>query len=199
MTTSLHAVAVFCGARPGNDPACRAAASALGRGLAEAGITLVYGGGRVGMMGALADAALAFGGKVIGVIPDFLTRQEIAHHGLTELIVTDSMHSRKQRMASLSDAFVALPGGLGTFDELIEIITWRQLGLHDKPVLICGVSGGAGTASPTPFRALIEAAVTAGFAGPETFDLFEITEGIPALLGRLTHLARPNHTSSDRL
>ena len=146
----IHSVAVFCGARAGSAPVFRQAATALGRGLAEAGIRLVLGGGRIGLMGAVADAALASGGAVTGVIPDFLTRAEVAHPGVRDMVVTDSMHSRKQRMFELSDAFVSLPGGLGTLDETVEIITWRQLRLHAKPVLLCDVAGSAG-----PFLAMI--------------------------------------------
>ena len=132
-----------------------------GTGWREAGIRLVYGGGRIGLMGVMADAALAAGGTVLGVIPEFLTRREVAHEGITELVVTASMHSRKQRMFEAADAFVSLPGGLGTLDETIEIITWRQLGLHAKPILICDVAGSA-----APFLATIEAAIAADFAAP---------------------------------
>jgi len=180
---TIQTVAVFCGAHPGHDPACRAAASELGRGMAQADIRLVYGGGRVGLMGALADAALAAGGQVIGVIPEFLIRWEVAHDGLTEQIVTDSMHTRKRRMFELSDAFVALPGGLGTLDEIIEIMTWRQLKLHDKPVLVCDVGGSA-----APLQAVIEAAIAAGFARPETRLLFERIDGVKATIERLRQL-----------
>jgi uncharacterized protein (TIGR00730 family) len=181
--SDIHAVAVFCGSRTGNDPAYRAAAQMLGHGLAEAGIRLVYGGGRIGLMGIMADAALAAGGKVTGVIPEFLTRREVAHATITELIVTDSMHSRKQRMFEASDAFISLPGGLGTLDETIEIITWRQLGLHAKPILICDVAGSA-----APFRATIEAAIAADFADPAARELYEVVDGVPAVLHRLAHL-----------
>ena len=180
---NIHAVAVFCGSRPGNDPAYRAAAQALGRGLAEAGIRLVYGGGRIGLMGVLADAALEAGGTVIGVIPEFLTQREVAHRGVTEMVVTDSMHSRKQRMFEAADAFISLPGGTGTLDETVEIITWRQLRLHAKPVLICDVAGSA-----APFMATIEAAIAADFAYPGTLELFEVLNGVPAVLERLSHL-----------
>src|SRR5205807_2470705 len=119
----VRTVAVFCGSRPGTLPEFHASAAALGRGLGRAGLRLVYGGGRIGLMGALADAALAAGGEVIGVIPEFLTRLEVAHDGVAELIVTDSMHVRKHRMFELADAFVTLPGGLGTLDETVEILT----------------------------------------------------------------------------
>jgi uncharacterized protein (TIGR00730 family) len=188
----LQTVAVFCGAHAGHDPAWRAAASELGRGMARAGIRLVYGGGRVGLMGALADAALAAGGQVIGVIPDFLISWEVAHDGLTEQIVTDSMHTRKRRMFELSDAFVSLPGGLGTLDEIIEIMTWRQLKLHDKPVLVCDVAGSA-----APLQAVIEAAIAAGFARPETRLLFERIDGVTATIERLRqlHAARSGATA----
>jgi hypothetical protein len=181
----VHSVAVFCGSRAGNDPAYRAAAQALGHGLAEAGIRLVFGGGRIGLMGIMADAALAAGGAVLGVIPEFLTRREVAHEGITELVVTDSMHSRKQRMFEAADAFISLPGGLGTLDETIEIITWRQLGLHAKPILICDVGGSA-----APFLATIEAAIAAEFADPAARGLYEVMDGVPAALQRLAHLYR---------
>jgi uncharacterized protein (TIGR00730 family) len=190
----IHAVAVFCGSRAGNDPAHRAAAKALGRGLATAGIRLVYGGGRIGLMGVLADAALAAGGKVTGVIPEFLTRREVAHAGITELIVTSSMHSRKQRMFEAADAFVSLPGGLGTLDETMEIITWHQLGLHRKPVLVCDVAGSA-----APFIAMIDAVIAAGFADAAARKLYEVIDGIPAVLQRLVHLQRAKRGTAARL
>ena len=183
--TDIHAVAVFCGSRAGNDPAYHAAAQALGQGLAEAGIRLVYGGGRIGLMGVMADAAVTAGGTVIGVIPEFLMRREVAHAGITDLVVTDTMHSRKQRMFEASDAFISLPGGLGTLDETIEIITWRQLGLHAKPILICDVAGSA-----APFLATIEVAIAAEFADPAARELYEVVDGVPALLQRLAHLHR---------
>ena len=184
----IHAVAVFCGSRSGNDPAYRDAAQALGQGLARAGLRLVYGGGRIGLMGVLADAALAEGGTVTGVIPEFLTRREVAHAGITELVVTDSMHSRKQRMFQAADAFISLPGGLGTLDETIEIITWRQLRLHAKPILICDVAGSA-----APFLAVIDAAIAADFAAPEARQLYEVLDGVPAALRRLSRL----HPTAD--
>jgi uncharacterized protein (TIGR00730 family) len=190
----IHAVAVFCGSRSGNDPAYRTAAQALGRGLADAGIRLVYGGGRIGLMGVLADAALASGGLVTGVIPEFLTRREVAHPAITELIVTDSMHSRKQRMFEAADAFISLPGGLGTLDETIEIITWRQLGLHAKPVLICDVIGSA-----APFLAAIEATIAADFADAEARRFYEVLDNVPAVLQLLAHLHRAARGNAARL
>jgi uncharacterized protein (TIGR00730 family) len=130
------AICVFCGSRPGVNPAYRAAAESLGKTFAERGIELVYGGGNVGLMGIVADACLAAGGKVVGVIPRALLEWEVGHEGLSRLEVVDSMHSRKARMAELADGFIALPGGLGTFEELFEILTWAQLGFHNKPVAL---------------------------------------------------------------
>jgi len=137
----LRSVCVFCGSNPGLNPEYAEAAQAFGRALAEQGLTLVYGGGNVGLMGAVADAALAAGGNVVGVIPSFLKDKEVAHLGVSELIVTHSMHERKAKMAELSDAFVALPGGLGTFEELFEMLTWSQLHIHAKPVALYNVNG----------------------------------------------------------
>ncbi|GGJ97990.1 LOG family protein [Pseudomonas matsuisoli] len=131
---TLRSVCVFCGANPGNDPSYKETAEALGRRIAERGLTLVYGGGKVGLMGLVADAAMAAGGEVIGIIPRSLQDAEIGHTGLTRLEVVDGMHARKARMAELSDAFIALPGGLGTLEELFEVWTWGQLGYHAKPM-----------------------------------------------------------------
>jgi uncharacterized protein (TIGR00730 family) len=180
MPVAARAVAVFCGSRTGHDPAALTAARALGQGLAASGITLVYGGGRVGLMGAVADAALAGGGRVIGVIPDFLTRREVAHEGLTELHITDSMHSRKQLMFTVADAFVTLPGGFGTLDETMEILTWAQLDQHGKPVFICNIGGWA-----APLLAALRATVAQGYASAESLELFEVVDEVPALLARL--------------
>lgn len=138
---SLVSVCVFCGASTGNQPIYREAAVALGRELAERKLTLVYGGGAVGLMGIVADAALAAGGQVIGIIPQSLEHAEIGHKGLTRLEVVDGMHARKARMAELSDAFIALPGGLGTLEELFEVWTWGQLGYHSKPLGLLEVNG----------------------------------------------------------
>jgi uncharacterized protein (TIGR00730 family) len=138
---SLKSVCVFCGASPGARPIYREAAENLGRSLAERGLTLVYGGGAVGLMGLVADAALAAGGEVIGIIPQSLERAEIGHPGLSRLEVVDGMHARKARMAELADAFIALPGGLGTLEELFEVWTWGQLGYHAKPIGLLEVDG----------------------------------------------------------
>ncbi len=181
--SAIKSVAVFCGSRVGTSPEYAAAMRELGQGLAAAGIRLVYGGGRIGLMGIVADAAVAAGGEVAGVIPDFLQRLEVAHQGLTELEITDTMHTRKKRMSDIADAFVTMPGGLGTLDETIEIITWRQLKLHDKPILICDIAGSA-----RPLLAAIEASVEMGFASPSALDLYEAVDGVPAVLARLTEL-----------
>lgn len=138
---TVRSICVFCGASPGADPIYRQAAEALGRHLAEQDLRVVYGGGAVGLMGVVADAAMAAGGEVVGVIPQSLERAEIGHTGLTRLEVVDTMHTRKARMAELSDAFIALPGGLGTLEELFEVWTWGQLGYHSKPLGLLDVNG----------------------------------------------------------
>jgi len=138
---SLKSVCVFCGASPGARPIYHEAAAQLGCHIAERGLTLVYGGGAVGLMGVVADAALAAGGEVIGIIPQSLERAEIGHKGLSRLEVVDGMHARKARMAELADAFIALPGGLGTLEELFEVWTWGQLGYHAKPLGLLEVEG----------------------------------------------------------
>jgi uncharacterized protein (TIGR00730 family) len=139
----LKSVCVFCGANPGNRPVLAATARAMGEALARRGITLVFGGGRVGLMGAVSAAARAAGGRVVGVIPAALQKKELAYDGgdLSELIVVRSMHERKARMAELADGFVALPGGYGTFEEICEMITWAQLGIHRKPCGVVNVDG----------------------------------------------------------
>jgi uncharacterized protein (TIGR00730 family) len=173
-------VAVFCGSRYGTLDAYRAACVQLGQGLATAGMRLVYGGGQVGLMGVIADAVIEGGGEVLGIIPGFLQRREVAHLGPVALVVTDSMHDRKRQMFEAADAFVTMPGGLGTFDETIEITTWRQLGLHDKPVLICDIEGWA-----QPYVAMMDAAIRNGFASPDTRRLYEVIPNVPALMARL--------------
>jgi uncharacterized protein (TIGR00730 family) len=137
----LSAVCVFCGSNPGADPVYEQTARRMGELLASRAITVVYGGGRVGLMGAIAEAALGAGGKVIGVIPQALKRRELASEELTELHVVKTMHERKQLMADLSDGFVAMPGGFGTFEEFCEIVTWAQLGMHAKPCALLNVKG----------------------------------------------------------
>ena len=137
----IQTVAVFCASADGARPLYRAAAEELGRGLAERGLGLVYGGARVGLMQAVAEAALAAGGHVVGVIPEVLVDLEVAHEGLSELHVTSTMHTRKELIGRRSDAFVALPGGYGTFEELFEVLAWQTLRLHDKPIVLVNVEG----------------------------------------------------------
>jgi len=190
----IRSVAVFCGSRVGFDPAYAAAAAALGAGLAAAGIRLVYGGGGVGLMGIVADAALAAGGEILGIIPEFLQRREVAHAGVGDMVVSDTMHDRKRRMFDAADAFVTMPGGLGTFDETIEITTWRQLALHDKPILICDVAGWA-----QPYLASLQAAVDQGFAGAECLRLYEVLPDVDAVLARLAALTSPGAGQPERV
>lgn len=142
---TIKSLGVFCGSSPGSDPAYAAAARELGVLLAERGIRLIYGGGDVGLMGEIADATLQAGGQVEGIIPNFLMEKEVGHRGLTRLHLVDTMHERKALMAELSDAFVAMPGGLGTMEEIFEVWTWLQLALHNKP---CGLLNVAGFYDP---------------------------------------------------
>jgi uncharacterized protein (TIGR00730 family) len=159
-------VCVFCGSSLGNDASFVHAARELGQSLARDGYQLVYGGSSVGLMGRLADAALGAGGRVIGVRPNWLFRREPPHAGLTRLYEVESMHERKQLMLDLSDAFVALPGGLGTFDELFEVASWAQLSLHNKPVIVVDINGFW-----TPLFDLIRHAERTGFVGPSEAGL----------------------------
>ncbi|OHX11762.1 TIGR00730 family Rossman fold protein [Chromobacterium sphagni] len=175
--SKIKAICLFCGSNKGAKPEYEAAARDFGRTLAEQGVTLVYGAGKVGLMGVAADAALAAGGRVVGVIPEFLKAKEVAHLGLSELHVTETMHQRKALMAELSDGFIALPGGFGTFDELFEILTWAQLSVHDKPV---GVLDAAGFFQP--LRALAQHAVAEGFVPPGNMDLFRIDASLQSIL-----------------
>jgi uncharacterized protein (TIGR00730 family) len=175
----MKSVCVFCGSSPGRDPIHAEAARALGRTLAARGLTLIYGGGATGLMGLVADAALAAGGQVTGIIPRGLERRELAHRGLTRLEVVGSMHERKARMAALAEGFVALPGGMGTLEELAEILTWAQLGLHARPVGLLDVGGYY-----EPLVAFFDRAVTAGFLRPEHRALLAVERDPAALLAR---------------
>ena len=154
----IRSVCVFCGSSGGSRPAYAAAARQVGERLARRGLRLVYGGGRVGLMGAVADGALAAGGAVIGVIPEALMRRELAHAGLTELYVVASMHERKALMAEAADAFIALPGGYGTLEEFCEVLTWAQLGIHRKPIGLLNVAGYF-----DPLIAMLEHGIQSGF------------------------------------
>jgi len=177
---ALRAVCVFCGSSLPADPRYRDAARALGALIARRGVDLVYGGGGVGLMGELADAALGSGGRVIGVIPAGLFAREVGHTGLTELHEVASMHERKQLMYDLSDAFIALPGGLGTLDELAEVATWSQLGLHSKPVALLDVGGFW-----EPLVALLDQMTGVGLLQPAGRDLIQRTHSAEEALGVL--------------
>lgn len=221
----IRAIAVFCGSRLGRDPRFIAAADRLGRLFGEAGMRLVYGGGRIGLMGRIADACLAAGGQVTGVIPRFLAEREVAHTNVADMRMVEAqrirtggrpanaagtgedggpdmpieerefeinaMHIRKAWMAAEADAFVMLPGGLGTLDETIEILTWRQLGLHEKPIVLCDIAGSA-----RPLVAAIDAAIEAGFAEPSVRALFAVADGPDAVLPLLASLTSPSHASA---
>lgn len=180
MTLRLRRVCVFCGSNTGSDAAFAAAARALGEALVRDGRHLVYGGGRVGLMGVLADAVLAGGGTVTGVIPESLAAREVAHRGLTQLRIVTSMHTRKALMSELADAFVALPGGFGTLDELFEIVTWAQLGMHTKPIGLLDVNGYYGSLLAFADRCLAD-----GFVRPEHRDLLLVDTSAERLLARL--------------
>lgn len=192
--SAIKSLAVFCGSRVGVNPVYAQAGRELGHGLAQAGVRLVYGGGRIGIMGVVADAVLEAGGTVLGVIPEFLKQWEVEHQGVQKMIVTDSMHVRKTHLYEESDAFLTMPGGLGTFDETFEIITWRQLRLHDKPILLCDIAGWAG-----PLVATIDHAIQQGFADPGCRNLFEVLDGVPAVLERLRTLPPGKGGPGDRL
>ena len=176
----IENIAVFCGSRSNVRPSFRHGAKALGAILAQENIRLVYGGGAVGMMGIIADSVLENGGKVLGVIPEFLDTFEIGHQGVTELVITGSMHERKQMMADKSQAFIVMPGGLGTLDETFEILTWKQLQLHSKPVIICNLEGYW-----TPLLAIIKHQIRENFAKPDDENLFQVVTDVAAILPAL--------------
>jgi uncharacterized protein (TIGR00730 family) len=182
----VRRVCVYCGSAGRVAESYRQAARDLGAGLARAGIELVYGGGRVGLMGLCADAVLAGGGRVTGIIPAHLHDVEVGHHGLSELLVTESMHERKRLMFEMSDAFLVLPGGLGTLDETFEIVTWRQLGLHDKPIIVIDEAGYWG-----PLQALVEHVVGAGFARPSVLSLYKVVDSVAAAFAALDLAREP--------
>lgn len=167
---------VYCGSSFGNSPLFAETATDLGQEMAQRGIKLIYGGGRVGLMGKVADAVMAGGGQVIGIIPKHLEDAEVGHRGLSELKVVDSMHTRKRMMFDLSDAFVVLPGGPGTLDEAFEVITWRQLKLHDKPVIIVNIDGYW-----DKFVELFDHVINSGFARPATRQHFSVVNSIGRL------------------
>ncbi|AKQ47292.1 LOG family protein [Rufibacter radiotolerans] len=181
----MKSIAIFCGASTGHNPVYREAAQALGTLFARRGIRLVFGGGKVGLMGVIADAVLAGGGEVIGVIPQSLVDMEVAHQGLTELHVVETMHERKALMAAESDAFVAMPGGFGTFDELCEIVTWNQLRIIQKPAALFNVNGYFNS-----FLSMIDHAVTEGFIKADQRAQLLVEDQAEKLLDQLQRQAQ---------
>ena len=182
----VTSLCVFCGSSTGLNQAHRQAAARLGAILGENDIRLIYGGGRIGLMGVLAESAMAAGGRVTGVITDFLESREVGNREVDEYVVTDSMHARKQRMFELADAFAILPGGLGTLDESFEIITWKQLGLHDKPILLINQDDYW-----APFIGLVDSIIAGGFAAAATAGLFRVVDGVEAVLPALAAAPAP--------
>ncbi|MET1027732.1 MAG: TIGR00730 family Rossman fold protein [Dongiaceae bacterium] len=186
----IKSICVYCGSSFGLSPRFSAAAADLGDQMGRRGIQLVYGGGRVGLMGTVADAVLKAGGKAIGIIPEHLESAEVGHQGLTELKIVDSMHTRKRMMFDLSDAFVILPGGPGTLDETFEIITWRQLHLHDKPVVIVNVDGYW-----DKFVELFDHLIENGFAKPAIRQHFSVVNSVGRLFDLLAQ--QPETAETD--
>jgi hypothetical protein len=174
----MRRVAVYCGSADGNDPVYLAEAQALGAAIAAAGLGLVYGGASVGLMGAVADAALAGGAEVIGVLPHVLAGKEIAHARLTQLELVSTMHERKARMAELADAFLILPGGYGTLEELLEVVTWAQLRLHAKPVILINTAGYW-----NGLLEFLDTAVAAGFLKVKNRELMQVVQSAEAAVG----------------
>jgi uncharacterized protein (TIGR00730 family) len=183
----MKSVSVFCGSSMGGNPIYRDHAILLGQALAEKTIQLVYGGARIGLMGAVADGALSHGGQVIGVLPTFLKSKEIAHEGLTELILVESMHERKMKMHERCDGIIALPGGFGTLEELFEILTWGQLGLHKKPVGLLNVNGFY-----DHLYLMLQMMVTQGFLKKVNFDMLLVSNDIDDLLHQMKHYVAPD-------
>jgi uncharacterized protein (TIGR00730 family) len=176
----MRRICVYCGSSRGSDPVYKAAAVELGTCLAARNIGLVYGGGKVGLMGVLADAVLAAGGEVIGIIPHHLIAMEVGHHKLTSLIAVDSMHARKHQMAEMSDGFIALPGGIGTAEELLEVLTWLQLGIHSKPVGLLNINNYYGH-----LLQFLEHMEKTGFLKREHRMMLLVDTSAPSLLEKL--------------
>ena len=190
----IRRVCVYCGSSGAVDERYRDSARELGAALAAAGIELVYGGGGIGLMGLLADAALSAGGRVVGIIPGMLHEAELAHPGVEELVIAASMHDRKRLMAERADAFAVLPGGIGTLDEMFEIVTWRQLKLHDKPIFVVDIDGYW-----QKLRELIDHLVGSGFARPVIGRLLTMVPDVPALMAALATAAPGPALRSDLL
>jgi uncharacterized protein (TIGR00730 family) len=187
VATPVQRVAVYCASNDGARPEYLECAKTLGTLIAQRGLTVVYGGGRVGLMGALADAAMAAGGEVIGVMPHGLVQREVAHHGLTALRIVDSMHERKAMIAELADAFITLPGGLGTLEEFFETWTWAQLGVHQKPIGLFDVSGYW-----APLLALLEHVDAEGFLRGNPREWLVVSDDASSMLARLQAFHAPS-------
>jgi uncharacterized protein (TIGR00730 family) len=183
---NFRSVCVYCGSSGAVDPRYRDAAVRLGATLAKNGIALVYGGGRVGLMGLMADACLQAGGQVIGIIPEFLRAREVGHGAVTELVVADNMHDRKRTMFERSDGFVVLPGGLGTLEEMFEVLTWKQLKLHDKPIVVVDIAGYW-----RPLEALIDHVIREGFTSPAMRQQFQVVDDVDRVVPTLTAAVPP--------
>lgn len=179
----IHSIAVFCASANGTNPIYREAAEQLGRALAERSISLIYGGATVGLMCATAESALAAGGRVIGVIPKVLVDLEVAHHGITELHITDTMHTRKALMSEKADAFLILPGGFGTFEEMFEVLAWQTLKLHTKPILLLNINGFY-----DPLLAFLDHCVAEGMLKPKNRELLLVANTIEAAFNTLEAL-----------
>jgi uncharacterized protein (TIGR00730 family) len=184
----MKAVCVYCGSATGARPVYADAAKAFGRALVDAGLSLVYGGGRVGLMGLIADEVLNAGGRAIGVIPELLLAKEVGHTDLTELIVVPDMHERKKKMADLADAFVAMPGGVGTFEEFFEVYTWAQLGYHQKPVGLLDINGYY-----DPMMAMLRHTVEEGFMRASLLDMIQVAADPVEMLTKLERYTPPAH------
>ncbi|PGK38368.1 TIGR00730 family Rossman fold protein [Bacillus anthracis] len=176
----MKSICVFCGSNYGESEEYKNAAEKLGEYLGEKNITLIYGGGKVGLMGSVANSALQVGGNVVGIIPEFLRDKEIAHQGITDLIVVDSMHSRKQKMNDMADGFIVLPGGYGTYEEMFEVLSWGQIGIHKKPVGLLNVDGFF-----DPLIDMLQHTVEKGFARPENLSLILSSTNIEDLLKKM--------------
>jgi uncharacterized protein (TIGR00730 family) len=181
--SQIRSLCVYCGSSGRGRASHHEAARRLGAILAGAGVRLVYGGGRIGVMGMVADAVLEGGGEVVGIIPRFLDQVEVGHSGISQMIVTENMHERKEKMAELSDAFLILPGGLGTLDETFEILTWKQLQLHDKPVVIADIDGYW-----KPLTELIDNMIAESYAKPENRELFRVVASVEEVLPALEEM-----------
>ena len=180
--TAIRSLCVYCGSWSGTDPSLEEFARTFGSACAARGIELIYGGGGIGLMGTVAEAALADGGRVTGIIPRSLLESEPPFSTVTELVVVDSMHERKRQMFDRADGFVVLPGGLGTLDETIEMITWRQLGFHGKPIVLANVRGYW-----NPLLTLFDHIVATGFAQPDSHDLYTVADSVDGIFERLTN------------